>query len=43
MHILPTGQGDFMIHKHPAAYTPVTQDGDLALICKIGQIAADRL
>ena len=23
-------------------YTPVTQDGDLAAICKIGQIAADR-
>ena len=22
--------------------TPVTQDGDLAAICKIGQIAADR-
>ena len=25
-----------------AVYTPVTQDGDLAAICKISQIAADR-
>ena len=40
-HVLTT-QWCILHASHSFANTPVTQDGDLAAICKIGQIAADR-